>query len=152
MVKRSRILVRQILESIFQAKKNIQNPEKKNKLKILERYPAEAKERVIPLNIEDVTELYVEHRFCTYQTFISCLEDIRKVVGVKSVVIADDEIVVDLPGFEEIDIKLENYRISIYLFGVCRNTPVSAAKEIINIFKDHINQVIEKSSPFIDKD
>ena len=96
-----------------------------------------------PLNIEDVTEYYIEHLFCDFQTLISSIPSIKNIQEVSNVFYFENKIIVNVPNKDDITIKLNNYCISISLFGICKSTPVDTVEKIMHIYKEYINSLVE---------
>ena len=99
--------------------------------------------REIPLGIEDVTNYYIEHLFCDFQTLIVSIPSIKDIQNINDVSYFQNKIIVKVSNKEDITIELNNYCISISLFGICKSTSVETVEKIMDIFKEHINSLIE---------
>jgi len=99
--------------------------------------------REIPLGIEDVTNYYIEHLFCDFQTLIVSIPSIKDIQNINDVSYFQNKIIVKVSNKEDIIIELNNYCISISLFGICKSTSVEIVEKIMDIFKEHINSLIE---------
>jgi len=99
--------------------------------------------RNISIGIEDVTQYYIEHLFCDFQTFLVCVPMIKDIPEVRKVFFSQNKLYVKVLDKEDIIIELNNYCISISLFGIIGSTPVNTVEKIMNIFRVHINSLID---------
>lgn len=140
-----------ILKCIFERKSTALSQEqlqikkeKEHRLQLLDNMHSYAvvQNKTVNCAIVEITEYYIEHIFCDYQTFTSSISDILETVpNIKSVTRHRNNIDIKFINLEDITtITLENYRISIGLFD--NSTPVKEINMIMCIFKDKINSVI----------
>jgi len=134
-----------ILKCIFKRKNNTISEEKEHKIKLFDTVNSEAviQNETVNYAITEITEYYIEHIFCDYQTFIGSISHIVEALpNIESIERHKNKIDVKFIDLEDITIQLDNYRISIFLYDIIKSTPLKEVEMIMHVFKDKINSFI----------